>query len=123
MKIAEPFHAGLKARKLLIPWCEDCGRPHFYPRSACPHCWGETYDWREASGNGVIHCFTVVHNNPPPAFVPLLPYAMAVIELDEGVRLLSNIEGDRDGMAIGDRVTVTFAERDGEILPLFKRQF
>lgn len=122
MKIAEPFHEGLTQGKLLLPWCTDCGKPHFYPRSACPHCWGEEYDWREAAGTGTIHSCTVVHNNPPPAWVPRLPYAMAIIDLDEGVRLLSNIIGDDDGeMQIGDRVAVEFVTRDGQNLPLFRR--
>jgi len=122
MTIQRPFFEGLKQGKLLIPYCESCGKAHFYPRSACPHCWSEDeYDWRPASGTGVVHTFTVVRNNPPPAFVPMLPYSIAIIELDEGVRLLSNIVGDYEDTAIGDRVEVEFVERDGESLPLFRR--
>ena len=122
MKIAKPFYEGLEQRKLLVPWCKSCGKPHFYPRSACPHCWSdEDYNWREAKGTGVIHTFTVVRSNPPPAFVPMLPFPIAIIDLDEGIRVLSNIVGESAGMAIGDKVQVEFVTRGGESLPMFRR--
>jgi uncharacterized OB-fold protein len=122
MQIAKPFYEGLEEQKLLLPWCKSCGKPHFYPRSACPHCWSEEdYDWREAKGTGVIHTFTIVRCNPPPVFVPMLPFPIAIIDLDEGVRILSNIVGDYDGVAIGDRVRVEFVARGGESLPMFRR--
>ena len=122
MNIQKPFFEGLKKKSLLIPYCKSCGKPHFYPRSACPHCWCEDdYDWREATGTGVIHTFTIVRSNPPPAFMPMLPFSVAIIELDEGVRLLSNIVGEYEDMAIGDKVQVDFIERDGQSLPLFRR--
>ncbi len=119
---AKPFYEGVENRKLLIPYCTSCGKPHFYPRSACPHCWSEeAYDWREARGTGVIHTFTIVRSNPPPAFVPMLPFPVAIIDLDEGVRLLSNIVDGGEAIAIGDRVELEFVERDGQQLPLFRR--
>lgn len=122
MQIQQPFFAGLEQQKLLIPYCKSCGKAHFYPRSACPHCWSEdAYDWREAKGTGVIHTFTIVRNNPPPIFVPRLPFTVAIIELDEGVRLLSNIVDQDESVAIGDKVQVSFVERDGQTLPLFRR--
>ncbi len=121
MNIARPFYEGLKANTLLLPWCKSCGKPHFYPRSACPHCWAEDYDWRLAAGTGVVHTFTIVRANPPPSFVPLLPYPIAIIQLDEGVRLLSNIVGEWESLAIGDKVGVEFVARGGESLPFFRR--
>lgn len=121
MMIAKPFEDGLKQGKLLLPWCKSCGKPHFYPRSACPHCWGEEYDWREAKGTGSIHSFTITRANPPTAFVPELPYAIAIIDLDEGVRTLTNITNWNDGLEIGDRVTVTFIERNGARLAAFRK--
>lgn len=122
MNIQKPFFEGLQQNRLLIPYCRSCGKPHFYPRSACPHCWSEQeYDWREAEGTGRIHTFTIVRSNPPPAFVPMLPFSVAIIELDEGVRLLSNVVGEYEDMAIGDKVQVEFATREGKSLPLFRR--
>lgn len=121
MKIARPFHQGLEAGRLLLPWCTDCGKPHFYPRSACPHCWGETYDWREAAGTGTVHTHTVVRSNPPPDFVPMLPYPIVIIDLDEGVRMMSNIVGGHDDLRMGECVRVEFHERNGRKLPMFRR--
>lgn len=122
MNIQQPFFEGLEGKKLLIPYCKSCKKAHFYPRSACPHCWCEDdYDWREASGTGHIHTFTIVRANPAPAFVPMLPFSIAIIELDEGVRLLSNVVDEYEDLAIGDRVKVEFVSRDGKPLPLFRR--
>lgn len=120
MLIAKPFHEGLARDQLLIPWCKVCGKPHFYPRSACPHCWAEEYDWRPVAGTGVVHSYTIVRANPPTAFVLALPYCIAIIDLDEGVRILSNVVGDGK-LAIGDKVRVEFASRGDARLPLFKR--
>lgn len=121
MRITQPYFDGLASQKMLLPWCKACEKVHFYPRSACPHCWNEDdYDWREASGFGAIHTLTVVRNNPPPAFVGMLPFAVVVIELDEGVRILSNLVGDYESATIGDRVAVEFIERSGENLPVFR---
>lgn len=122
MDIAQPFHDGLKKSRLLLPWCKSCKRPHFYPRSACPQCWSEEgYDWRLAAGTGVVHTFTIVRANPPPSFVPLLPYPIVVVDLEEGVRMLSNIVGEYEGLAIGDKVQVEFVTRGNDTLPMFRR--
>ena len=121
MNIAKPFYEGLKRDELLLPWCKSCGRPHFYPRSACPHCWSEDYDWRPAAGIGIIHSFTTVRANPPTAFTSALPYRIAIIDLKEGVRLLSNVVGVNDGIAIGDKVQVEFVGSRDARLPLFRR--
>lgn len=119
--IAKPFEEGLREGKLLLPWCKSCGKPHFYPRSACPHCWSEDYDWRPAKGTGTVHSYTVTRANPPTAFTSELPYAIAIIDLDEGVRLLSNVLDGVAGLAIGERVAVTFIERDGAVVPVFRK--
>lgn len=120
MKIAKQYHEGLARDELLVPWCKGCGKPHFYPRSACPHCWGEEYEWRRAAGGGVIYAFTIVRANPPTAFTLELPYCIAIIDLNEGVRLLSNVI-ESEGLAIGDRVQLTFDNRSEVRLPLFRR--
>lgn len=120
MTIAKPFYEGLSRRQLLLPWCKACGKPHFYPRSACPYCWGEEYEWRPAAGTGTVHTFTIVRSNPPSAFRPRLPFTIAIIDLHEGVRLMSNILSDPVTLKIGDRVKVEFVERDNQMLPLFR---
>jgi uncharacterized OB-fold protein len=101
-----PYFDGLASSEFRLPWCRGCGRPHFYPRSACPYCWGEDYDWRPASGRGRIHTYTVVRANSPSSFQARLPYAIAIVELDEGVRLLTNFDGSLEETSIDDPVAV-----------------
>jgi uncharacterized OB-fold protein len=120
MKIAKPFEEGLRQRELLLPWCKGCRKPHFYPRSACPYCWGEEYEWRRAEGRGRIHTFATVRANPPSAFASAVPYVVAIIDLAEGVRMLSNVAGDPKALAVGAPVRVEFIERDGQTLPVFR---
>ncbi len=119
--IAKPFVEGLRRRELLLPWCKGCGKPHFYPRTACPHCWGEEYEWKKAKGTATIHTFAVVRANPPSAFRDLMPFTIAILDLAEGVRMLSNVVGEAKDLSIGDTVQLAFVERNGANLPLFRR--
>ena len=117
----DTFWNGVARRELLLPVCDSCGRPHFYPRSACPFCWSEALSWRPSPGLGTVYTFAVVRNNAPMAFELQIPFTIAVVELDEGVRLLANIAADEVEIAIGDRVAVDFEDRDGRTLPVFRR--
>lgn len=121
MRIAQPFYEGLDRGELLLPWCNSCRKPHFYPRSACPHCWSEDYEWRPAIGSGTLYSFTAVRANAPSTFTPVLPYLIGIVDLDEGVRMLGNLIGAAHRWAIGDRVQVTFITRNGVPLPAFRR--
>lgn len=97
------------AGKLLIARCADCGRVHHYPRVMCPVCWSENVSPVEAKGTGSIYSFSTVHVNDLEPFKSRLPYVAAVVELDEGPRLVTNIEGvEPDGVAMGMRVQVRF---------------
>lgn len=86
-----PYWEGAREGRLMLPWCEDCGRPHFHPRAVCPHCGGARLHWRAASGRGRLHTY-VINHKPAPGFEDRTPYVIAVVELEEGPRLLSNIE-------------------------------
>lgn len=121
MSILTAYFSGLSNRKLLVPYCKSCGKPHFYPRHACPACWGEEYEWKEASGKAKVVTHTRVLANPPSAFEHLLPFEIAIVELDEGVSMLTNIiNDDNSKVAVGDRVELQFVERDGQLLPTFR---
>lgn len=78
-------------------------------------------DWRQASGRGVVHTFTVVRQAAEPLLKARLPYAVAIVELDEGPRIMSNVIGcDVDAVRIGMQVSVTFVDAgDGLSLPMF----
>ncbi|HBN84803.1 MAG TPA: hypothetical protein DDZ89_13275 [Clostridiales bacterium] len=114
------FWEGVNNHKLMLQHCDDCNQYIFYPRFLCPHCFSESLTWQETSGQGKIHSFTVVHK-APPAFRGETPYVIGIIELEEGVRMMSRIVGDREKMVIDKPVSVIYEEIDDEItLPYFK---
>jgi len=88
---AQPFWDATKEERLIIQKCKDCGEHIFYPRIACINCFSDNLDWIECSGRGTIYTYTVVEANAPSAFIQDLPYVVAVVILEEGVRMLSNI--------------------------------
>ncbi len=118
----ETFWAEARAHRLTIPRCLDCGRHHFYPRSLCPHCHSERLEWTPVSGRGTVYSFTVARKPAGPAFAPDLPYVIALIDLDEGPRMMTNlVVPDAEAVRIGDRVAVAFDDVTPEItLPRFR---
>jgi len=120
---SQPYWDAARDRRLVIRKCKACGELHFMPRHVCPHCWSDELEWVDAKGQGEVHSFTIIRRASDPAFAFQVPYAVALIELDEGVRMMSNIVGD-DALSveIGDRVQVTFEDRgEGALIPQFKR--
>lgn len=109
--------------ELQIPHCQACDRLFYYPRTRCPHCGGDRLDTRRAAGGGRIFAFTHVHVSfYGPTWESQLPYTPVLIDLDEGVRMLSRLVGPgRDKVAVGDRVALTFVEIEGRKLPFFMR--
>ena len=105
---------------LLLPHCAVCAETFWPPRARCPVC-AATVAWREASGRGVVHTFTVVRQASQPAFEAQVPYVVAMIELAEGPRLMSRIVGcGVDAVHIGMPVRVMFADAgDGLVVPMF----
>jgi uncharacterized OB-fold protein len=92
----QPFWDACKDDRLSIPRCNGCGRLIFYPRVRCPFCRSEKLIWEEMSGRGVVYSFAVNHVSPVPQLSP--PYIIALVKLDEGIRMLSGLvdcEADR----------------------------
>lgn len=87
----KPFWDGLKARKLMIQRCKDCKKAYFYPRPFCPHCFSKNVEWFQASGKGTLYSFVINHR--PPPYMGKDPYVIAVVELDEGARMMTNLVG------------------------------
>ncbi|HDP23943.1 MAG TPA: Zn-ribbon domain-containing OB-fold protein [Deltaproteobacteria bacterium] len=120
---ARPFWEGTKQGKLLYQKCKDCGTNVFYPRIACISCFSDNLEWVESSGKGTVYTYTVVKSNSPTAFLPDLPYVIAIVKLEEdGVQMLSNIVGcDPDEVRCDMPVEVTFEKLNDEfVLPKFK---
>jgi hypothetical protein len=118
----EPWWAATRAGKLLIKRCGDCGKAHFYPRPFCPHCWSENVDWEQASGRATLYTWSVVYSNDLPPFPDKVPYAAAIVDLDEGPRMMTRVVGaEFDELRVGMPLEVTFEqETDDVTLPVFR---
>lgn len=109
------YWEGAREGRLMIRKCEDCGVFHFLPRHICPHCWSDRLQWVQASGRGVVHSFTVIRRAPTPAFAGLAPYVVALVDLEEGPRMMANIvDADPLTTRIGDSVRAVFEDRGTE---------
>jgi hypothetical protein len=119
---ARPFWKAAREGKLILQKCKDCGKYIFYPRIACPHCSSDDVEWVEASGKGKVYSYTVVVNNAPSAFIKDMPYVIAIVRLEEGVQMLTNIVGyNPEEVKCDMLVQVTFEKLDDEFtLPKFK---
>ncbi len=109
------FWEGCRENRLMIPYCLSCERFFFYPRAICPHCFSEELEWREASGNGTVYSYTVIHRTTDPYFSDKTPYIVALIDLEEGVRMMSNVIcDDLTSVYCGMDVKVLFEEVGSE---------
>ena len=117
---SKPYWDGLKEEKLFIQYCGDCHQSIFYPRSICPHCFSEEISWLESTGTGKIYSFTIVHQAFGP-FKDETPYIVGIVELDEGVRMMTRIFGEKEEIAIDKRVSVVFKKVESDlVLPYFE---
>lgn len=91
--LTRPFWDGLREGALRLQKCADCGEYVFYPRPACSHCMSERLEWTEVSGRGTVYTFTIVRRPNIPAFQADVPYVFAIVELEEGPRLATNVVG------------------------------
>jgi uncharacterized OB-fold protein len=101
---SRPYWEGIARGELRIQRCEACGRHVFYPRSICPHCHADQLAWVTASGEGTIYSYTVVHQAFGP-FAGEVPVVVALVELAEGVRMLTRIVGV-DGSRVPSEITI-----------------
>jgi len=107
--------------ELRLPRCRDCAAYAWPPTRHCPSCGRDAIDWVLASGRGVVHTFTVVRQSPESYFQAKVPYVVAMIDLDEGPRLMSALADCAvESVRIGMSVAVAFVEAgDGLTLPVF----
>jgi uncharacterized OB-fold protein len=119
-ELSRPHWDGCREGVLRVQRCRDCGAYVFIPQPVCGACFGDGLEWVESSGRGTVYSFTRVHRPPRPAFE--VPYVVAIVELDEGWHMLTNIvDCDVDAVEVGMPVEVTFRRMSDEIsLPLFR---
>ncbi len=115
--VTEPFWEGIAEGVLRVQRCRACGRHVFYPRAVCPHC-GGGLDWVEAGGGGTVHSYTIVHR-APPAYREDVPYVVALVDLDEGVRLMTRLV-DVEPAAVEVGMPVEVAIQGEPRLPYFR---
>jgi uncharacterized OB-fold protein len=114
------YFEGTAQGELRIRHCRSCDSLFRFAHAWCPQCWSADLDFKVASGRGRIETFTVVHQAPYPSFEDRIPYVIVLIELEEGVRIMSNIvHCDPGEVAIGSQVAVTYEERGEVMLPMF----
>jgi uncharacterized OB-fold protein len=113
-----------KQRELWLRSCQDCRQIYFYPRDICPECFSRSTTWIQSSGKGILHTFAIVHRAAYPAFQDDLPYIIAIVELEGGARIPTNlvgIEPDPEKIEVGMTVEVTYDDVSEDItLPKFK---
>lgn len=116
------FWEACQRHELYVQRCSACNTLRYYPRALCPSCLSDQVDWLRCSGKGTVYTFTATHQNQAAGFRDELPYVMAYVELDEGVRMLSNIIGcAADTVHIGMRVEVVFEDATSDVtLPKFR---
>lgn len=114
--ITQPYWDAAVAHRLVIQECQTCKARQFYPRGFCTACLSDSLQWIECSGRGTVYSYTINHRAPNAFMKQKLPYAVAAIDLEEGVRLIMNIvDSSLDQLAIGAPVTVVFEKASDEI--------
>jgi uncharacterized OB-fold protein len=116
--VSLPFWEGIAEGVLRVQRCGACGRHVFYPRAVCPYCASSELDWVDASGRGQIHSYTVVHR-APPEYRDEVPYVVALVELDEGVRMMTRLV-DVEPAAVRVDLPVEVAIQGDPRLPYFR---
>lgn len=118
---SRPYWEGLTQGELRIQRCDSCSKAVFYPRSICPHCFADRLSWIVASGKGTIYSYTVAHQ-AFGSFAADAPFVVALIELEEGVRMMSRLlDAPRARVTVGAAVMVTFEKVEEDLtLPYFR---
>lgn len=116
-----PFWDAAREGRLLIRRCDGCGQAHFYPRPFCPRCWGDAVRWEDACGRATLYTWSVVCVNDLPPFPERVPYVAAMVDLEEGPRMMTNVvDCDFDRLAVGMPLVVRFRPVSDDVtIPVF----
>ncbi len=114
---AQHFWTGCEEGELRFQRCADCNHAQFFPRNYCVHCDSDRIDWQTSKGIGTIYSVTRVERAPTDAFRALVPYSIALVDLDEGIRLMAHADA---ALKIGDKARVAFFAPNNRSLPRFE---
>ena len=118
-----PYFAAAREERLVVQRCGGCGALRFPPRELCSACLSVAADWVQVSGRGEVFSFNVMHQIYHPAFATEVPYAVVVVKLAEGPKMISNlVDCPIDEIRIGMPVEVVFERASDQVtLPKFRR--
>jgi len=121
---AEPYWQGLREGEVRLQYCKKCDAYQFYPRPICAGCWSSDIEWRPVQAAGAVYSYSVPGFTPHPSFKERMPYIVALVDLDVGVRIMANIiDCSPEAVQIGMRVDPVFTEiAEGHVLLNFKPQ-
>ena len=115
-EVSQPFWDAAKRHELQIQHCNSCGTHIFYPREACSQCLSPDLIWIPVSGKGTLYSYTIAQAPTHPAFAEDVPYVIAIVELEEGPRITTNLVGCLpDEVTIGMPVMASFEEVTPEV--------
>ena len=115
------FFEGTAQGELRVLHCLACETKFRFAHPLCPNCWSDDYEYQVCSGRGVVDTFTVMHMPPYEAFAGDVPYVIALVMLEEGVRMMANIIGmPAKDVVIDMPVEVFFEQRGNVAVPQFR---
>ena len=120
--LTEPYWEAARRGEFALQSCEACGDRPFPPRANCPGCGSPKLSWGTASGRGTVYSYTVAHRAPHPVFSEQLPLVVAIVELEEGPRMVTNlVDCDPADLQVGMAVEARFEPIDDSdvVLPVF----
>ncbi|MCG2634881.1 MAG: Zn-ribbon domain-containing OB-fold protein [Gammaproteobacteria bacterium] len=113
---SQPYWDSLKAHRMSLQKCTACSSFIHYPRSRCPECGADAFEWVPVSGRGTVYTYTIARMPTHPAFGKDAPYTIAIVELEEGVRVTSNvIDCAPEAVKVGMPVEVVYEDVNDEI--------
>ncbi len=120
--LSQPFWDACERHELVAQRCSGCERFRHYPQPLCPSCFSAEFRWERLAGTGQIHSYAISHRAFHPAWDEHVPYVVATIELDEGIRMVCDMhDADPDAVEIGQKVVAEFVEMPGQgTMPRFK---
>jgi uncharacterized OB-fold protein len=122
-EVSQPFWEATRRRVLVLQWCTECDCGIYYPRLLCPGCGSAALQWRESAGRGTVYAQATHY--PAASVSGDEPfdgrYSVVLVDLDDGVRMLSNVVGiEPDEVYVGQRLRLSWEPlADGRALPLF----
>ncbi len=122
--LTKPFWEATKRNELALQNCKTCGKYQWYPRDSCISCGSRNFEWKKVSGKGIVYSFTIIRQvvSNSPAFQKDIPFIVALVDLEEGARMYSNIiDCKAEEVHIGMSVEVAFDQVTNDVsLPKFK---